>query len=78
MPGVDARMHIYKEVRRKTPRLYAVLTTINTGTGAGKLETGTARMVWTLHGPYRSDSLTIDMDSDMNTAASATGGIQHA
>ena len=59
----------------------AVLTKINAGTGAGKLEIGTTGMVSTLADPAGAvwgGTLTIDMAPDPNTTASATGTIQHA
>ena len=59
----------------------AVPTKINAGTGVGKLEIGTTGMVSTLADPagaVRVDTLTTDMDPDLNTTASATGIIQHA
>ncbi len=59
----------------------AVLTKINAGTGVGKLEIGTTGMVSTLADPagtVSGDTITIDMDPDLNTTASATRIIQHA
>ena len=60
----------------------AVLTKINAGTGADKLEIGTTGMESTQADPagtLRSgDTLTIDMAPDPNTVASTTAIIQHA
>jgi len=59
----------------------AVPIKINAGAGVGKLEIGITGMVSTLadpEGTVSGDTLTIDMDPDLNTTASATGIIQHA
>ena len=59
----------------------AVLTKINAGTGAGKLEIGTTGVVSTLAdhaGAVWGDTLTINMAPDPNNMASATGTIEHA
>ena len=74
-------MAVTYSMSAKTARMTAVVTTIDAGTGAGKLVIGTTGMGTTLAtftladpcGTVSTDTLTLDFDPDLSTTAAASG-----